>query len=57
MVDAVYKEPSQRQLRVAQEVKKIIASALQKGDVEAARTGINRIKKRTEEQKHGHTCN
>lgn len=33
MVDAVYKEPSQRQLRVAQEVKKIIASALQKGDV------------------------
>lgn len=33
MVNAVYKEPSQRQLRIAQEIKKIIAAALQKGDV------------------------
>ena len=27
------------------------------GNVEAARTGISRIKKRAEGQKHGHTCN
>ena len=33
MADAVYKEPSQRQRRVAQEIKKIIASALERGDV------------------------
>jgi len=33
MADMTYKEPSQRQLRVAQEIKKIIAGALEKGDV------------------------
>ena len=30
---SVSKEPSQRQLRVAQEIKKIIAGALQRGEV------------------------
>ena len=34
-----------------------IKGQMKTGTVEAARTGINRIKKRTEEQKHGHTCN
>lgn len=33
MVAAVYKEPSQRQLRVAQEIRKIIAGALERGEV------------------------
>lgn len=33
MVNAVYKEPSQRQKRIAQEIRKIIASALEKGDI------------------------
>ncbi|MBP5698914.1 MAG: 30S ribosome-binding factor RbfA [Alphaproteobacteria bacterium] len=33
MMDANYKEPSQRQKRVAQEIKKIIAGALEKGEV------------------------
>ena len=34
-----------------------IKGQMKSGNVEAARTGINRTKKRTEEQKHGHTCN
>ena len=34
-----------------------IKGQMKSGNVEEARTGINRIKKRTEEQKHGHTCN
>ncbi len=33
MVNAVYKEPSQRQKRIAQEIKKIVAGALEKGDI------------------------
>jgi len=33
MATTIYKEPSQRQLRVAQEIKKIIAGALEKGEV------------------------
>lgn len=33
MVNMSYKEPSQRQLRVAQEIKKIIAEALERGEV------------------------
>ena len=34
-----------------------IKGQMKSGNVEAARTGINRIKNRTEEQNHGHTCN
>jgi len=33
MANAVYKEPSQRQLRVGQEIRKIIAGALERGEV------------------------
>ena len=33
MTATVYKEPSQRQLRVAREIKRIIAGALEKGEV------------------------
>lgn len=33
MPTVIYKEPSQRQKRIAQEIKKIIASALERGDV------------------------
>lgn len=34
-----------------------IKGQMKSGNVEAARTGISRIKKRAEEQKHGYTCN
>ena len=34
-----------------------IKGQMKSGNVEAARTGISRIKKRAEGQKHGHTCN
>ena len=34
-----------------------IKGQMKSSNVEAARTGINRIKKRAEGQKHGHTCN
>ena len=34
-----------------------IKGQMKSGNVEAARTGINRIKKSVEGQAHGHTCN
>ena len=34
-----------------------IKGQMKSGNVEAARRGISRIKKRAEGQKHGHTCN
>lgn len=34
-----------------------IKGQVKSGNVEAARTGTNKIKKRAEGQKHGHTCN
>lgn len=34
-----------------------IKGQIKSGNMEAARTGISRIKKRAEGQKHGHTCN
>ena len=34
-----------------------VKGQIKSGNVEAARTGISRIKKRAEGQKHGHTCN
>ena len=34
-----------------------IKGQMKSGNVEATRTGISRIKKRAEGQKHGYTCN
>ena len=34
-----------------------IKEQMKSGNVEAARTGISRIKKRVEGQAYGHTCN
>lgn len=34
-----------------------IRGQIKSGNVDAARTGINRIKKRVEGQAYGHTCN
>lgn len=34
-----------------------IKGQMKSGNVEAARMGISRIKKRAEGQKHGYTCN
>ena len=34
-----------------------IKGQMKSGNVEAARTGINRIKKRVEGQSYGHACN
>lgn len=34
-----------------------IKGQMKSGNVEAARRGISRMKKRAEGQKHGHTCN
>ena len=34
-----------------------INGQIKSGNVDAARTGINRIKKKTEGQAYGHTCN